>query len=302
VQDLTDSHSRFVIRDAGAPRTNVSRLRVFIDGQYAGGLDVRRQTARPWLVTPGAHTISLSCVFGRSETVGVKLLPGQTAVLECGFGQLKMLDAYWWIAAWLAMTPLCMAELWLTGFAAGGLGLAGLGFVLWPQWTTPGAYLWLRPHTEVPSPRHALTDFTLRPRVTVRRSMFLVAVIAGLLAGAIEERRMQSRAENDELRRERYRAFAEMHAEQERYARASEAGYARMEAADLKQIENLPASFSADPGRESLKRQLEGAKQTLDMDRGMRTFFAKSAASEALLKEKYLRAAARPWETVEEDR
>ena len=299
--DLSEFHSRFVIRYARAPRKNVSRVRVFIDAQYAGGVDIRDQTAQPWLVTPGVHTISLSCVLGRSETVRVNLQPGQTAVLDCGFGRLKMLDSYWWMAAWLAMTPLCMAELWLTGLAAGGLGLAGLGFVVWPQWTTPGAYLWLRPQTEAPSPRDALTDITLRPRMTLRRSMFLVAVIAGLMAGAIEERRMQGRAENDEIRQERFRALAEMHAEQERYAKATEAGYARMETADLKQIETLSAWLSWDPGRESLKRQLEGAKESLDMDRRMRAFFAKSAASEALLKEKYLRAAERPWEPVEAD-
>ena len=302
VEDFAGTDSRIDLRHVGGLLPHRPRIRVLIDGERAGELDVRDQTEQAWLVAPGAHTISLSCVFGRSETVDVNLLPGESATLQCGFARPKMLDSYWWMAAWLAMTPLCMAELWLTGLAAGGLALAGLGFIVWPQWTTPGAYLSLRPQTDGQSLHDAVTDIMQRPRVTVRRSMFLVALIAALLGGAIEERRMQRRSESNKDRQEQYQALAQMHAEQERYARAAETGYATMEAADLKQIELFSAWSSSDPGRESWKKQLEGARQSLETDRGLRAFFAKSATSEAKLKEKYLRAAARPWEPVEEDR
>jgi len=294
VQDLSDSDSRVDIRYVGALGLVPRGIRVFIDRECAGKLNATDQRVQPFLVTPGFHTVSLKCIVWRSETLDVNLSPGEKATLQFDFGRPKMLDSYLSIAASLAMAPLCMVGLYLTGMAAGGLAIIGFGFAIWREWLTPGAYLSLRPQAEFQLPEGP------PPRMTIRRWMILVAGIAFLLAVAVEERLMRRRA-GIEIRRDTYRALAKMHADYERYWRKSEAQLAELEALSLKRIETLSKLTRLERERNSWKTQLQEAKRDLDALRAERATNAQYAASAAQSKEKYLDAATRPREPVEDD-
>jgi len=300
VQDLSDSQARVDIRYVGGLRLIPPRIRVFIDRECAGGLNATDQRVQPFLVNPGFHTVSLKCNVWRSETLDVNLSAGERATLKSGFRRVETLGFQLSIAAWLATSLSSMVGLPLTGLALGGLGFVALGFASWREYITPGAYLYLRPQAELPLPEAPTPRIMQRPRMTIRRWMFLVAAIAFVLGAGVEERLMHRRAEI-EIRRDRYRAFAKIHADEESHRRKSESRLAELEASSLKYIESLSNMIRSEPERNPGNTELQEAKQLLDWIRAQRATEAQLAAYAAQSKEKYLDAATRPWEPVEYD-
>ncbi len=286
MQDISDSQGQVDIRYVGALGLVPRGIRVFIDRECAGELNATEQRVQPFLVTPDFHTVSLKCVVWRSETLDVNLSPGEKTTLQFDFGRPKMLASHLSIAASLAMAPLCLVGLYLTGIAAGGLALVGFGFAISREWLTPGAYPSLRPQAEFQLPEAP------PPRMTIRRWMILVAVIAFLLAVGVEERLMQRRSEI-EIRRNTYRSLAKIDADIERHWRKREAELARLEALSLKRIETLSKLIRLERERDSSNAQLQKVKRDLDALRAQLATNSQDAASAAQSKEKDLEAATR---------
>ncbi len=148
MRDLSESHARIDIRYVGGLQLVAPRIRVFIDGECAGGLDVADQRAQPFLVTPGSHAVGLKCIYWRSETWDVDLSAGEKSTFRCAFRREGERGFVLSSAMVLAATPLSMVGFPLTGLAVVGLAAVGMAFAYWREWTTPGAYLSLRPQAE----------------------------------------------------------------------------------------------------------------------------------------------------------
>ena len=225
-------------------------------------------------------------------------LSDRTSRLECGFERPKLHDYFLPISAHLAIIPLWKLELYLTAIAAFGLAFVGLGFVMWRQWITPGGYLSLKPLADPRLNRASLRGIKHRPRMTIRRAMAVVAATACLLGIAAQDRRNRCRTEIDVLR-EQYRFMAAMHAGQETIWTQQHAQMAEMEESLVKNVEALSIVVRSDPHQESCKKRLERAKQMLLDHRSRRANYTRRSSTEAQAKEKYVRAAKRPWESVE---
>jgi hypothetical protein len=202
-------------------------------------------------------------------------------------------------AALLAIIPLCKFELYLTALAAFGLAVAGLGLAMWRQWITARGDLSSRPLAEPRVTQAVLFGITRRRRMTIRRAMAFVAATAGLLGIAGEDRRNQRRAQIDGLR-DRYRFMAAMHAGQASMWTKQHARMALLEERLVKDVAELSMMVGSDQEQDSWNTRLEQAKQMLVDHRAQRASYARRADYEAQAKEKYLRAAERPWEPVED--
>jgi hypothetical protein len=218
--------------------------------------------------------------------------------LECGFESPRLRDYFLPIAAHLAIIPLWKHELYLTALAVFGLAFVGLGFVMWRQWITPGGYRSLKPLADPRLAQASLRGIKHRPRMTIRRAMAVVAATACLLGIAAEDRRNRRRTEIDVLR-EQYRFMAAMHAGQETIWTQQQAQMAELEESLVKNVEALSTVIRSDPHEEACKKRLEKAKQMLLDHRVRRASYTRRSGTEAQAKEKYVRAAMRPWASVE---
>jgi hypothetical protein len=316
VQDVPDSHSRIDIQYVGVLRIGGPRFRVFIDREWVGELKPPNHRLQACFVTPGSHSISVRNIVWRSQTVDVNLAPGETAALECGFERPRAVAYAFWAVAWIASFPLNMAGLPLTGFAATLLGLLGLGYVSWRQWTTPGGYLFLRPRAEQQLPeflrREAEQESPVTtgrlarrlPRITIRQLMLFVAVLGVLFAVAAHEHRMQrqSKIEAEQrlyrVKQDGFRARAETEADSERFWKRMEAHAADGEALALKRIETLSELTRLEAERESWNTELDKAKRSLAAQRANRANAAQHAETATRLKKKFMEAAERQWEAA----
>jgi hypothetical protein len=299
VQDFSDCKSRVDIRYLGGHRPGPYGVRVFVDQECIGRLGTPDRRAQVRLVTPGPHKVSVVYArVWRSETAAVNLSPGETVRLECGFERPKLRDYFYPAATNLAIIPLCKFELYLTAITAFGLAFVGVAFVLWRHWISPGGYLILRPLADPRFTQASLAGFQHRPRMTIRRAMVVVAAVAGLLGIAAEDRRIRRRTELDVLR-ERYRFMAAMHAGQESRWTKQQSQMSEAEERLIKNVEAISILVGSDTDQDFLNTRLAQAKQMLEDHRVRRASYARRADTEAQAREKYLRAAERPWESVE---
>ncbi len=143
------------------------------------------------------------------------------------------------------------------------------------------------------------------PRFTVRRIMVAVAVLALILGGSLEAIRLK-RYRDECLTR------AATHAESERYSRGME-HMAREMAETAESFLAILQRWTVSRGsflrmttiiREAERKRAELAEQqkrSAADERGQEARYAEYAAYHEALKRKYLRAAARPWQSVEPD-
>jgi hypothetical protein len=243
------------------------------------------------------HRVAVTFRGLKSETLDVDLSSGEKASFKSGFYAPDKHGMYWYLAAIGLGNLIAFAGLPLTSIALLAMGLVPVGLAARRALMTPGASLYLRPQAERVLPDASSTGVRQRPRMTIRRSMLLVALCAVLLATGIAERRMQHQARSDSLGKT-YRRSAEQHAKQESLWRKFEVRWARLEASVLKDIEILSHADPTEPEQSSPYTELRKLNRLLAEVRSQRAYYAQSAASSAQMKQKYMSAAARPLEAV----
>jgi hypothetical protein len=298
VQELADSRARLDIRWVGGFQMFLPRVRVWIDCQCEGGLNLTDLRVQPFLVTPGLHSVHVECALWRSETWDVTLAAGEKATFQSGFCRDATARSGLYVATCLGGTLFNTLGLPLTGYVATGLGGVALLFSVWRDSKTPGSWLFLRPKAERPLLEIPTPHITQRLRMTIRRWMVLVALIALLLASGVQERLTQRRAAIERrrevevaTRRERFRYIAQTHADTETFWRKSVARRAALEESIINHIETLLNMSRSGPERVAADTELLYQKQRLELVRNLRAEDAQRAASAAQLKEKYLDAA-----------
>jgi hypothetical protein len=292
VQALSSDLSRIDVRYVGGLKVGGPNIDVFIDGECAGGIYAPNYPVQACFVAPGVHAVHVTCNSWRSAAVAFSLSTGECAALECDFAKPSIGDTCWWLAVNSAYLVPIFLGLYLTALATSGLTLVLIFSDFRQKRKTPGAFLYLtRGSIALIGP--ATGRFMARPRVTLRRAMALVALIAALLAVAVHERRLQRRAEMA-TRSDQYLSLAKGHADQERFWTEREAQQAVIERLSRERVENLLRLNSSQPGKESVILALDEAKRELDSARAQRAMLAQRAAAEASLKQKYVDAALRP--------
>jgi hypothetical protein len=252
--------------------------------------------------------------------VDVNLAHGETATLECDFERPKSSAYGFWAVAGLVALLLGKVGLYRTGLAAYGLCCVWTTYLSWRNWMTPGGYLFLRSRAEGQLPdflrsgaeqdwaNAGLRRAWQRPRITIRRLMLLMAALGVLFGVAVQERRIQRRADieakrvRDQIRRDMYRDLAQREAESERFWRKMEAASADSEAHWMKRVEGLLESIRVASQRDSsdLREILAVAQQALATERTERAKCALNAGHASQSKQRYLDAAERPAESVDD--
>lgn len=250
MEEIRDGLATVDIRIVGLDRSGIvpSRVQVLIDGRCVGELTSKREES--FQVAAGVRQARVKFLRLRSEVMDLSLSDGERSALECGFHQLPLvrlnLIVMISVAIIMFMQYLRLPFMVLT---ISSFILASMGVLGWETFITAGNSLYLRPRSVPRLPGSRPSGALRLPRMTIRKGMIAVALIAVLLAIGILEMTLLRRAANDR-QRDQYRDLAGMYAE----------------------FEEL-----------------------------WRTIDARLADYYAGMKEKYLRAASRPWESVEAD-
>jgi hypothetical protein len=300
VDDTPTGQPAVEVQVVNWPRSVPPTVRVFIDGECIAALTNKRVHTFP--VAPGVREVRARCRGMRSQAVALALAPGDRAALECGF------DESWRsgfrairLVLWLAAFPLtALLRLPLTSAAVLGLSAVALGIAIGRTFLAPGACLYLRARAAVPSPGATEPGAPRLPRMTTRRWMVAIAVVAAVLGLAAHERAMQHRAEY-RSRRDLYEEQARWFAESEESSKQDEAKWAESERAGLAELESLKTISASRPGDAGVQQKLRELERLLEVVRSIRASNARMRAYFARMKEKYRRAASRPWEAVEAD-
>ena len=299
MEDVPYDTSTVDIRVVGrVPRTPPA-LRVLIDGKDFGLLILRREHSFP--VAPGVHMVRVKWNSLRSETLEVPVSPGEHAKLDCGvrMSELARLGAIN-ASHFIMLIPLFLFNMPLLAMAIVVLWVVFMGFVGSRTYLRPGSHVTLRPRPLSPDPGPWPSPARYLPRMTIGRCMIAVAVVAILFAVGVQEEAL-NRRNSYQNQSSSHRMEADFNARQESSSNDFERRYAKTEELMIEDIKALSNELVTNPKDDTLREKIEALKRSLAETQARRAKHAEKAAYHAGLKQKYLRAAERPWEPLEPD-
>ncbi len=295
MEEARDTQPVIMIRVVGSTGIGRPRIGVLIDGQNVGNLD--NKEARSFRVVPGIRKVMVMVDTTKSETWDLDMSPGNLVALECGFDNPKFLIT---LLLLLSVGPIsALLRLPLLGVVAyiGAIPLMiGRAFTI----LNSGGRLYLRPQFALPVPGVRTPPETRPYRMTIWKVMVAVLVIAVMLAVLVQDRIARRKAAY-ERQRNHYQFLADLYAKDEIFWAGRDEEMARLEEAEKRTMLSLLESVNSNPDDLDPKRKLEKKKQQVERIQRSIANHARMTAYYARLKEKYLKAAALPFEPVVPD-
>lgn len=273
-------------------------LWVLIDGKRVSVLSSDHvQSLR---MPAGLHRVQVRGCLRQSETLHLPLMPGERIALECGrhkwdairFSALRMVVV-------LAALPLACVMLPLTGVATLLVGVALLAIAEWRVFVAPGARLYLKPSGTREMSSSAIPG-QRPPQFTLRRLMIAIAVIAFLTWVGLFERDFQAKRQSQGMARtysdsaKRYdKWLVTLKDQMNRSIKLEETTTAAVDAA--------ARALKLDPENREAQQRLRDMQALLQVTRNQSIHLLQHTAYMTQLRDKYRRAASRPWEPVEPD-
>jgi hypothetical protein len=293
-----DNQSTVEIAIFGKPMILPMRVHVFIDGRKVGMLG--NQCPQVFEVLAGTRRVQVKGLIRQSEVLHLPLSVGERVVLECGWdGREENRPGWFRLAGVLAVIPLTILTLPLTGLATLLVG-AFLGLVgEWRLFVEPGGYLYLKPQgaRRIPSsaiPRHRPPQFTLR------RLMAVVGIV-GLLTwiGLLERERQANRTQQGIAKT--HTQQAEGYQEELSTLKNHFERNTKLERITTEAIESATSALASDPANHKLHARIRELQYQRQLIQNQQAFLSRRSTYVTQLRDKYLRAAARPWEPVDPD-
>lgn len=273
-------------------------LWVLIDGKRVNVLS--SDHAQSLRIPAGLHQVQVRGCLRQSETLHLPLLPGERIALECGrhkwdalrFSALRMVVV-------LAAIPLARFMLPLTGVATLLVGAVLLAIAEWRAFVAPGARLYLKPSgvREIPS---SIIPGQRPPQFTLRRLMITIAVIALLTWVGLFERDFQVKRQYQGIAR----AYSDSAERYDKYLLTLKDHTNRsmkLEETTTAAVDAAGRALKLDPENREAQQRLRDMQALLQVTRNQSAYLLQYTAYMTELRDKYRRAASRPWEPVEPD-
>jgi hypothetical protein len=216
VEATHERQSTLEIQRDGRGKCRLAKVRVFVDGAQVGVLCADQKET--FSLPSGLHQVWLCGRLLKSEILYLSVAVGENIQLEWGVHKWNPHGVGLLALVVIAVQPVVQANLPMTAAAIAALGVVVLFALECRRLLTPGICLHLKPLAAREIPPAERTASSRPTRLTIRRLMAIVAVLALLLWMGIEERGMRMRGRYESLSKI-YSDAAESYAQAESQAR-----------------------------------------------------------------------------------